>query len=125
MRAELSYGAAGDNTTGNLRRSGRAAAEGRHSRVAPHTPRRYMRFMSLFLNRLARYAARRIASDPKARDTAVNVARTAVAEAKGIVGDEDPARAAGRAVRRAFNKWQGQEPQDVTPPERLERPRDS
>jgi hypothetical protein len=80
--------------------------------------------MSLFLNRLARYAARRIAYDPRARDTALSVARTAVTEAKGIVSDEDPARAAGRAVRRAFNKWQEPEPRDVTPPEKLQGPRE-
>lgn len=62
--------------------------------------------MSLFLSRFARYAARRLASDPQARDAAMNTARSVASEAKQVVRDEDPARAAGRAVRRAYMKWQ-------------------
>jgi hypothetical protein len=80
--------------------------------------------MSVFLNRLAVYAARRLVADPRARDVALKVARTAVTEAKGVVGDADPARAAGRAVRRALKTWQEPQPRDITPPEKLEGPRD-
>jgi len=80
--------------------------------------------MSLFLSRLARYAAQRIAYDPRARDTALTVARSVVNEARVVARDEDPARAAGRAVRRALNRWQGQEPRDVTPPDKLPGRRD-
>jgi hypothetical protein len=66
----------------------------------------YMVSMSLYLSRFARYAARRLVSDPRARETAVNAARSVAEEARLVVRDEDPARAAGRAVRRAYNKWQ-------------------
>lgn len=62
--------------------------------------------MAVWLNRIARYAARKIASDPQARDKAVRTARTVADEAKTIARDKDRARAAGRSVRRAMNKLQ-------------------
>jgi hypothetical protein len=62
--------------------------------------------MSLWLNRIARYAARRIVFDPRARDVARKAARDVADEARLVVRDDDPARAAGRAVRRALNKLQ-------------------
>ena len=60
--------------------------------------------MSVWISRIARMAAQRIASDPQARAKAVEVARVVAQETKLIVKDEDRARAAGRSFRRALNK---------------------
>ncbi len=48
-------------------------------------------------------AAQRIASDPRARERAIEVARAVAQETKLIVKDDDRARAAGRSFRRALN----------------------
>ncbi len=63
--------------------------------------------MSFLLRNMARYAAHKLASNPKVRETAAKAARVAVDEARRIARREDKARAAGRAVRRAMNKLQG------------------
>ncbi len=63
--------------------------------------------MAFLLGQIVRYAARKIASDPVAREQAARAARGLVKEAKLIAGDEDRAKAAGRAVRKAMNKLQG------------------
>ncbi len=63
--------------------------------------------MSILLRHIARYAAQKLASDPRAREKAAKAARVVVDEAKEIAGKEDKARAAGRALRRAMNKLQG------------------
>ena len=63
--------------------------------------------MSFFLRHIARYAAQKLASDPRARETAAKGARVVVGEARQIARGEDRARAAGRALRRAMNKLQG------------------
>ncbi len=63
--------------------------------------------MSLLLRHIARYAAQKLASDPRAREKAAEVARVVGEEARQIAGREDKARAAGRALRRALNKLQG------------------
>ena len=63
--------------------------------------------MSVLLRQIARYAAQKLASDPKALEKAAKAARAFVGEAKQITGEEDRARAAGRAVRRAMNKLTG------------------
>jgi len=63
--------------------------------------------MTPFLRQIARYAAQKLASDPRVREKAGQAARAAVEEAKAISRQEDKARAAGRAVRRALNKLQG------------------
>ncbi len=63
--------------------------------------------MSFLLRHIARYAAQKIASNPQAREAAAKAARVVVDEAKQIAHREDKARAAGRAVRRAMNKLQG------------------
>ncbi len=63
--------------------------------------------MSLLLRHIGRYAAQKLASDPRAREKAANVASVVVDEAGQIARGEDRARAAGRAVRRAMNKLQG------------------
>ena len=63
--------------------------------------------MSFLLRHIARYAAQKLASDPRARQTAAKVARVVVDEARHIAREEDRARAAGRALRRAMNKLQG------------------
>jgi hypothetical protein len=64
--------------------------------------------MAFFLRQLTRYAAHKLANDPKVRAKAADVARNVAREAGHVVRDEDPARAAGRAVRRAMNKLQGE-----------------
>ena len=63
--------------------------------------------MSFFLRHIARYAAQKLASDPRAREKAAKAARVVVGEARQIARGEDRARAAGRALRRAMNKLQG------------------
>ena len=63
--------------------------------------------MALFLRHIARYAMRKFASDPAARDQAARAARGVAKEVKQIARDEDPAKAAGRAMRRAIKKLQG------------------
>ena len=63
--------------------------------------------MPFLLPFLARYAAKKIAFNPRAREKAAEVARQIGSEAKQIAGEDDPARAAGRALRRAKNKIQG------------------
>ncbi len=65
--------------------------------------------MSLFLRHISRYAAQKLASDPRARETATRVARGVVDEARLIAREKDKARAAGRAFRRTLNKLQGEE----------------
>ncbi len=63
--------------------------------------------MSFLLRNVARYAAQKLASDPRVRDSAAKAARVVVVEAQQIVRREDKALNAGRAVRRAMNKLQG------------------
>ena len=63
--------------------------------------------MSLLLRHLARYVAQKAASDPETRDKAVKVARGIVEEVKHVAAQDDRAFAAGRAFRRAFDKFQG------------------
>jgi hypothetical protein len=63
--------------------------------------------MSLLLRNIARYAAQKLASHPWAKEQAAKAARVVVGEAKQIAIEKDRARAAGRALRRAMNKLQG------------------
>ncbi len=63
--------------------------------------------MSFLLRNIARYAAQKLASNPRARETAAKAARVVVVEARHMARREDKARAAGRAFRRAMNKLQG------------------
>ncbi len=63
--------------------------------------------MSFLLRNIARYAAQKLASSPRARETAAKAARVVVEKASHIARREDKARAAGRALRRAMNKLQG------------------
>ena len=63
--------------------------------------------MAFLLGHIVRYAAKKIAADPVARDQASRAARGVAREVKQIAADEDPAKAAGRAMRRAMNKLQG------------------
>lgn len=63
--------------------------------------------MSFLLRNLVRFAARKVAKDPEMRARATRAARTLAQEARQIAGEEDRARAAGRAVRRALDKFQG------------------
>ncbi len=63
--------------------------------------------MSFLLRHIARYAAQKLTSNPRAREAAAKAAHVVVGEARQIARGEDRARAAGRAVRRAMNKLQG------------------
>ncbi len=63
--------------------------------------------MSFLLRHIARYAAQKLASDPRAREKAAKVARVVVGEARQIARGQNRARAAGRALRRVMNKLQG------------------
>ncbi len=62
--------------------------------------------MAFILRHIVRYAAQKIASNPQAREAAAKAARVVVDEAKQIAGEDEKARAVGRAVRRAINKLQ-------------------
>ncbi len=63
--------------------------------------------MSFVLRHIARYAAQKLAADPRVRETAAKTARVVVDEVRQIAREEDRARAAGRALRRVMNKMQG------------------
>ena len=63
--------------------------------------------MSFLLRNIARYAAQKLDSNPRARETAAKAARVVVDEARQIASREDKALNAGRAVRRAMDKLQG------------------
>ena len=58
--------------------------------------------MSFLVRYIARYAAQKLASNPRVREKAADVARVVGAEAKQIARGEDRARAAGRALRRVI-----------------------
>ena len=63
--------------------------------------------MSFLLRHIARYVAQKLASNPLAREKAAEVARVVVGEVRLIARGKDKTRAAGRALRRAMNKLQG------------------
>ncbi len=63
--------------------------------------------MSFLLRHVARYAAQKLAANPRVRETAAKAARVVVDEARQIAREEDRPRAAGRALRRVMNKMQG------------------
>ncbi len=63
--------------------------------------------MSFLLRNIARYAAQKLASNPRARETAAKAARVVANEARQIARRKDKARAAGQALRRAMNKLHG------------------
>ncbi len=63
--------------------------------------------MSFLLRHIARYAAQKLASDPRVREKAARAARVVAGEARQIGRGEDRARAAGQAVRRAMKKLWG------------------
>ncbi len=62
--------------------------------------------MSIFLRQIARYVAKKAASDPQAREKMVKTARLAVDEVRQVAREKDKAYAAGKAFRRAFEKFQ-------------------
>ena len=63
--------------------------------------------MSILFRHIARYAAQKLAANPRVRETAAKAARVIVDEARQIAREEDRARAAGRALRRVMNKMRG------------------
>ena len=62
--------------------------------------------MSVLLRQIARYVTQKAASDPEAGEKAIKAARGVVVEATQIAKEDDRAYAAGRALRRAFDKLQ-------------------
>jgi hypothetical protein len=66
----------------------------------------YPSTMAALFRHLSRYMTQKIASDPRAREMAAKAAQGVVNEAKQIAKEDDPAYAAGRAVKRALNKLQ-------------------
>ena len=75
--------------------------------MAARSPIGYFPTMSFVLRNLARYAAKKLASNPHVREAAAKAAHVAADEAREIASSEDKARAAGRAARRALNKLSG------------------
>ncbi len=59
----------------------------------------------MLLRKIARMVAQKAASDPQAPEKAVKVAHAVVPEAQQIARQDDRAYAAGRAFRRAFDKF--------------------
>ena len=64
--------------------------------------------MSFLLRNIARYAAQKLAADPRVRDAAARGARAAVEEGKRIAAEENRAYAAGQALGRALHKLRGE-----------------
>jgi hypothetical protein len=62
--------------------------------------------MSILLRKIVRYVAQKAASDPASREKVLRIAASVAAESKQIVKENDRAYAAGRALRRAFDKSQ-------------------
>jgi predicted transcriptional regulator len=60
--------------------------------------------MANLLRNAARFAVRKLASDPAMRAKANGIAREIVTEAKQVYRDPDRPYAAGRAVRRALDR---------------------
>jgi len=60
--------------------------------------------MSIFLRQIVRYVAQKAASNPEVRAKALKAASGAVDQAKKIAKENDRARAAGRAFRRALDR---------------------
>jgi hypothetical protein len=75
--------------------------------LAARSPIGYFATMSFVLRNLARYAAKKLASNPQVREAASKAAHVAADEVREIAGSEDKAGAAGRAARRALNKLSG------------------
>jgi hypothetical protein len=71
--------------------------------VAP-VPSNTMSTMSVLMRQIARYVARRAASDPELRAKALGAAQSIFVEAKQIAREDNRAYAAGRAFRRAVEK---------------------
>lgn len=65
-----------------------------------------MHSMSYLVRRAFRYAARRIAADPRTRQKAGEYAKMVSGEIRTIYGEEDRAYAAGRSVRRLMSRLQ-------------------
>ncbi len=64
--------------------------------------------MSFLISNLFRRAVSKLADDPELREKTIQTARTLAASgadsAKKIIHDEDPSRAAGRAVKSVIRK---------------------
>lgn len=80
--------------------------DGAQMRLDRHPLIEYHGAMSILLRNIARFVAQKAASDPRAKEVATRAAQTALEEAKRIARDDDKARAAGRAFRRALNTIQ-------------------
>lgn len=63
--------------------------------------------MAFAFKHLAQFAIKKLASNPEAREKAVEVARTVAREAKEIHAQEDRARATGKAFSKALRTFKG------------------
>ena len=64
----------------------------------------YRSVMSILLRQLARYVVQKAASDPEVREKMVKAARGVVAEIKQVAKEDNRAHAAGKALRRTYEK---------------------
>ena len=76
--------------------------------LAARNPIGYRVAMSFLLRNIARYAAQKLAADPRVREAAARAAQAAVDEGKRVAADENRAYAAGQAVGRALHKLRGE-----------------
>ena len=60
--------------------------------------------MLVLLRKIARYLGQKTAAHPEAKEKVVKAAQGVVEEVKQIAKEDDPAYAAGRSFRRAFDK---------------------
>ena len=65
--------------------------------------------MSFLLRNIARYAAQKLANDPRVREAAARGAQAALEEGKRIAAEENRAYAAGQALGRALHKLRGED----------------
>jgi hypothetical protein len=74
--------------------------------IAEALPNSFHAAMSMLPRQLARYAARKAASDLEARENMIKASRGVVGQSRRIAGEDDRAYAAGRAFRKALDKLQ-------------------
>lgn len=111
--------AAGHVPRTRQQREFRTAGQRIYRPASPHNPREnetalaagvavgYAAGMSFLLRTIARYAAQRLAADPRVREKAARVTQAAIDEGKRIAREENRAYAAGQAIGRTLNKLRG------------------
>ena len=92
-------------TVSRPRRPAKAIA---HPPLAPRPEIPYPSPMSFLLRNIARYAAQKLAADPRVREAAARGAQAALEEGRRIAAKENRAYAAGQALGRALHKLRGE-----------------